>query len=355
MTLWVVRAGKYGEREQLALSEKLVVIGWQELSDLSPVSGDRKALAMLLRDTYPDDKPKTVLNWESQIWPFISSDPKADRIKIGDTVGLPLKKRPTIAIGRVIGDYVYRPDLPGDAKHTRQVEWLGEIARAELDPQLRFSFGGAMTIFRITKGDAEQTVLRLVGKGGIRQQSSQVVKDSQIPLDPTIATDARARIDISETAQDEIRAYISRRFKGHGLSRLVAAVLEAQGYTVTMAPEGADRGVDIIAGRGALGFEAPRLVVQVKSGDSAVDAATVQQLQGAMAMTKAQHGLFVAWGGYRGSLNWSSTLTQHFDMRLWTDVDLIEAIESCYERLPPDIQAELPLQRVWTLVNDEEE
>ena len=355
MTLWVVRAGKYGEREQLALTDGLVVIGWQELSDLSPVSGDRKALAQLLRDTYPDDKPKTVLNWESQIWPFIASDPKADRLKIGDTVGLPLKKRPAIAIGQVTGDYAYRPDLPGDAKHTRQVQWLGEIARPTLDPQLRFSFGGSMTVFRITKGDAEQTVLRLVGKGGGRQQASQPLKDSQALSDPTIATDARAKIDIAETARDEIREYISRRFKGHGLTRLVKAVLEAQGYTVAMAPEGADRGVDLIAGRGPLGFEAPRLVVQVKSGDGATDAATVQQLQGAMAMTKAQHGLFVAWGGYRGSLNWSSMLTQHFDLRLWTDVDLIEAIVSCYEQLPADIQAELPLQRVWTLVSDEEE
>jgi restriction system protein len=57
MRLWV-RAGKYGEREQLALTEGLVVIGWQELPDLSPVPGDRKALAKLLADTYPDDKQR---------------------------------------------------------------------------------------------------------------------------------------------------------------------------------------------------------------------------------------------------------------------------------------------------------
>lgn len=288
MTLWVVRAGGYGEREQLALAEGLAVIGWQELSDLSPVSGDRKALATLLRSTYPDDKPKTILNWESQIWPFIASDPKADRMKIGDTVGLPLKKRPAIAIGQVTGDYKYRPDLPGDAKHTRQVKWLGEIVRSTIDSQLRFSFGGAMTVFRITRGDAEQTVLRLIS-GSTRKQNTQPPGGSQAPLDPTIATDAVANRNVVATAREEIREYISRRFKGHGLSRLVAAVLEAQGYKVTIAPEGADRGVDIIAGRGPLGFEEPRLVAQVKSGDSPVDAATVQQLQGAMAMTKAQH------------------------------------------------------------------
>ena len=233
-------------------------------------------------------------------------------MKVSDIVGLPLKKKPYIAIGRITGEYKYRPELPEDARHTRDVQWLGEIARSRLDTALRYSFGGAMTVFRITKGDAEQAVLRLVGADTKKQQSLNE------DFSEGVATDAQAPLNIAETARDEIRAYITRRFKGHGLTRLVAAVLATQGYTVSVAPEGSDRGVDIIAGKGPLGFEAPRLVVQVKSGDSPTDAATVQQLQGAMAMTKAQHGLFVAWGGYRSSLNWSSKLTQHFDLRLWT-------------------------------------
>jgi hypothetical protein len=48
-----------------------------------------------------------------------------------------------------------------------------------------------------------------------------------------------------------------------------APVLEQrsnEGYTFLTAPEGSDRGVDIIAGRGLLGFEEPRLVVQVSLG-----------------------------------------------------------------------------------------
>ena len=150
-----------------------------------------------------------------------------------------------------------------------------------------------MTVFRITKGDAEQTILRLVGAVSKKQPS-----EGEDSLEESVATDAHAPLNIAETARDEIRAYITRRFKGHGLTRLIAAVLATQGYTVSVAPEGSDRGVDIIAGKGPLGFEAPRLVVQVKSSDSPTDSATVQQLQGAMAMTKAQHGLFVAWGGY---------------------------------------------------------
>ena len=35
MALWLVRAGKYGERENLALEEGLVVIGWDEIANLT--------------------------------------------------------------------------------------------------------------------------------------------------------------------------------------------------------------------------------------------------------------------------------------------------------------------------------
>ena len=95
MTLWVVRAGKYGEREELALSEKMVVIGWEAMANLVPVSSNRKALAEELRASYPDLKPKTLSNWESQIWPFIAADQVAGGMKIGDTAGLPLKRSRT--------------------------------------------------------------------------------------------------------------------------------------------------------------------------------------------------------------------------------------------------------------------
>ena len=46
------------------------------------------------------------------------------------------------------------------------------------------------------------------------------------------------------------------RFKGHGLSRIVGAILHAEGFSIRVSPEGPDGGVDIVAGTGALGFEA---------------------------------------------------------------------------------------------------
>ena len=43
----------------------------------------------------------------------------------------------------------------------------------------------------------------------------------------------------------------------------------------------------------------------------------------------------------------------NFTVRLWDSSDLVEVIYRNYERLPAEIQAELPLKRVWMLVPDE--
>ena len=349
MTLWVVRSGRMGEREALALANNIVAVGWEALGEsLEAVRDDRAALATRLQSTYADENPKAVQNWKSQLWPFIAEQ---GGMVPGDLVGMPGKGKSTIEIGEIAGPYTFRPDLPAGSRHTRPVRWLGQILRGALDMELRYSFGGAMTIFRINRPDAEARVRKLVG-----QPPGAVLVTTNGPTSvASAASDTEVAHDFAEMARDSIRTYIGRKFKGHGLTGLVAAVLQTQGYTVKIAPEGADKGVDIIAGKGPLGFEQPRLAVQVKSGDGPVDAMTVQQLQGAMAMVKAQHGLFVAWGGYKSSLNWMATVTSHFDIRLWTDVDLIAALQASYDLLPAEIQAELPLQRIWTLVPVEDD
>lgn len=115
MALWLVRAGSSGNRESLALDQGIAAVGWEELPDLSQTK-TREQLGALLTATYPDAKPKKLLNWESQLWPFL------DTMKEGDRVALPLKSRAAVAFGTVKGPYQYRPDLPADARHTRLVK-----------------------------------------------------------------------------------------------------------------------------------------------------------------------------------------------------------------------------------------
>jgi hypothetical protein len=37
MVVWLIRAGRYGQDEDLALEKNLAIIGWEELGDLSKV------------------------------------------------------------------------------------------------------------------------------------------------------------------------------------------------------------------------------------------------------------------------------------------------------------------------------
>jgi restriction system protein len=328
MTMWLIRAGKAGEREKLALDNKAAVIGWEELQDLTPCK-TRDALAALLKATYPDQKPKTLMNWESQIWPI------RETIKVGDLVVLPLQSRADIVFGKITGGYQYRTDLPGGPFHSRPMEWLKEFPRSHFDKDLLFSFGAFMTVCRIERNNAEQRInAMLEGKKWVPMITTQGGGKSQGAPMPGIdsaidQTDATALPDIEEQSQDLIRERIAQRFKGHALATLVAAILEAQGYRAITSPPGADGGVDIMAGSGPLGFDAPRLIAQVKSQDSQVDVKVVRELTGVMGKFHADHALLVAWGGFNKAAR-AEVAADYFKLRLWDAGNLVKALQDYY-------------------------
>ncbi|WP_029421466.1 restriction endonuclease [Alicyclobacillus macrosporangiidus] len=340
MAVWLVRAGRGGEWESFALDNGLAVIGWSELPNLMDVQS-RDQLYTLLEQTYPGEKRNTLVNWAGQIWPFISV------IQPGDVVVLPLKTRSAIAMGEVIGPYQYRTDLPLEARHVRPVRWMKELPRTAFDQDLLYSLGAFMTVCRIQRNNAEERIRALLHGNVVSTQTVQRGED-------TDSGEWMAPPDLEQYALDQIRDYITRRFKGHGLARLVGAVLEAQGYRVMISPEGPDGGVDIIAGQGPMGFDHPRIVVQVKSGDSPVDVKVVRELQGVIRNFGADHGLIVAWGGYKSTVTREAS-RQFFELRLWDADDLVKAVLSTYEKLPEALQAELPLKRIWVLVGEEGE
>jgi restriction system protein len=88
--------------------------------------------------------------------------------------------------------------------------------------------------------------------------------------------------------------------------------------------------------------------VQVKSGQDPVDIPALNQLIGSMHNTKAEHGLFVSWGGFKSSVD-REIASQFFQVRLWNQSRLIEELLANYEALDASLRAELPLKRVWTV------
>ena len=67
----------------------------------------------------------------------------------------------------------------------------------------------------------------------------------------------------------------------------------------------------------------------------------------------AEQGLFVSWSGFKQSV-YREARTLFFEIRLWDADKLIDAIFENYEKLPEVLQAELPLKRIWALVQEEE-
>jgi restriction system protein len=106
---------------------------------------------------------------------------------------------------------------------------------------------------------------------------------------------AEPLLDFERVARDRLAQIVAERFAGHPLARLVAAILEAEGYTCEVSPAGPDSGVDILAARGPLGLDSPHVVVQVKSGASPVDAPTSNSCTAHSRHTAATRGY--SWHG----------------------------------------------------------
>jgi restriction system protein len=336
MALWMVRAGRNGEQEEGALEHGVVSIGWNELPDLSSIRS-RDELRALYEEYYPTETKMKVANAVGQIWAFIS------RIQTDDLAAIPLKTRSAFAIGRVKGPYQYRTDLRPNILHTRPVEWIQtDLPRTafEQDQDLLYSFGAIMTVCQIKRNDAERRV-------------RAILEGQRIAWAPGAEEDEGVEeVDVEQVARDQILGHISTHFKGHALARLVDAVLQGQGYVTRVSEPGPDGGVDILAGAGPMGFDQPRLCVQVKSSESRADVNVLRSLQGTIGNFGAQQGLLVSWGGFT-----APTLEEarhaFFAVRLWDSDGLIEAVLRNYDALPESVQAELPLKRIWALVLEE--
>jgi len=216
MSLWLVRAGRYGEREDFAVSNNVAVVGWDEVPDLRLYTS-KDALAQSLNEIYPGEKQRKLKHWEGMLWRF------SHELARGNIVALPLKAKPAVIIGEVTGEYEYNDQNPDGAKHFIPVHWLKEIPRKEIDNDLRYSFGSLLTVCEISRNNAEARIrAKLAGENGhIENGEAELLEEE---------------LDIEQITQDQIMAHIDQKYKGHELAQLVGDLLIAQGYHVRVSP-----------------------------------------------------------------------------------------------------------------------
>ena len=274
----------------------------------------------------------------SQVWSFINA------IETGDTVVMPLKGQSVIAVGKITGAYTHRPEHP-DFGHARPVTWIHPAVAKSLLPQnLQESMNGLKTIYRPSPVDAEEQLLAAAhGEPGEPRTEVAVRRGSPVDVPET------APVDLNAEALDRIRAHIESNFHGHEFTRLVAEVLHAQGYAVEVAPPGPDGGVDIVAGTGPMGFNPPRICVQVKSGNPPPNVNTVRELEGVIKNFGADYGLLVSWRGFTPPAKNEARKSAYFNVRLWDSEAFLSSLFEHYDRLPAALRAEMPLKQIWIL------
>ncbi len=337
MTVWVIRAGRRGEYEELFLSQSIAGARFA-LGQSGAEFKSRESLREHMMSRTSADEMKT-RNWASQVWNFIHA------IRDGDMIVLPRKAPRVVNVGRVSGDYEYREG--SEVPHVRPVEWEQQgIPRSDFDQDLLNSLGGLATVFRVRASNAEARIASILDKN-LR---------GNIPTEPepvsSAITDDELKVDLEEQINDRIIDRIRQRFSGTRLEYLVAEILRASGYRALETRQGPDGGIDVVAGQGDMGFGQPRLCVQVKSGRSAVDLPDYNRLQGSIGSFGADHGLLVSLGDFTRTVR-NENERSFFQIRLWGPTELAEKLLETYDELPADIRSEIPLRNRRILVETE--
>ena len=207
-------------------------------------------------------------------------------------------------------EYRYQNDPDPKLRHAVSVDWQRtDVPRTAVRQDLLYSLGSARTVCSIQRNDGAWRLQQLLLTGhdpGARVGPSAAATGSAVhladiaddPADDEDATDSpESGFDLERLGMDQIQAFVAEEFAGHELSRLVAEVLKAEGFFTEESPPGPDGGIDVFAGRGPLGLDSPRMVVQVKSSPSPVDVKIVRELHGVLTTHGAEQALLVAWGG----------------------------------------------------------
>lgn len=243
------------------------------------------------------------------------------------------------------------------ARHTVKVAWeRDDIPRSAIGQDLLNSLGSLLTVFRISRNNANARFKQVLATG-LDPQAGEFDDDTEAkaaPAGPGQPTDTPVDpvpVPTLETIRDRVRTHVRKHFREHDLTRLVAAILEVRGFYCDVSPPGKDQGVDILCGTGPLGLDSPTFIVEVKSEPGAISAPVVRGLQGAIMTHRADQGLLVAWGGITKDAR-MEIRSQRLTMRVWDADDVLDQIFDVHEQLPESLRVEIPLKRAWVLTED---
>jgi restriction system protein len=188
VSAWIVRAGRYGEREQWALENGVAGGGFHEVPDLSPC-GTKEQIRNVVERGFPGDPPGRLAIFTGQLWAL------RDTIQPGDLIVMPMKTTKRLAIGECRSGYRFRGDEPDpNRRHTVEVDWkTSNVSRASVKDDLLNTLNGAMTVFQASKNNADARLRELLrsgvdpGRGMATQTTPEQPEIRQVP--PAVVDD----------------------------------------------------------------------------------------------------------------------------------------------------------------------
>tara|TARA_R110000744_G_scaffold365778_2_gene474670 strand:+ start:590 stop:1138 length:549 start_codon:yes stop_codon:yes gene_type:complete len=149
--------------------------------------------------------------------------------------------------------------------------------------------------------------------------------------------------DIHEQARELVKDKIIR-LNDEEMEELVAGLLRAMGYKTRVSPKGWDRGRDIVASPDGLGFESPRIVVEVKHRKGKIATDGIRSLSGAL--HHADKGLFVSTGGFTKDARYEADRANPPITTLEID-ELVEMLTEYYESTDAITKSLIPLRAIY--------
>lgn len=323
---WMIRAGEGGYILE-DFQKGYAAVGWHEIGDLSSVK-ERGDVRVLYSKVFPDHGIGKAINASSVLYKFRSIVSKGDRVITYDPDAR------EYLVGVIASDYFFDPSLIVDHPHVRKVKWEKRISRDLLPVASRNSLGSTLTLFSI-----DEEVMNSIDSAisGEMLSSQEQFEEERAELEET-------REDTAAKAMELIKDLISR-LDDSQLENLTAALLRSMGYQTRVTPKGPDRGVDVYASPDGLGFQEPRIKVEVKHRiKSPIGAQEIRSFIGAL--REGDRGLYVSTGGYTKEAKYEAERSK-IPITLLDLDELVRTIIGHYEGFDTEGRSLLPLIRIY--------
>lgn len=330
-TTWVVRAGEAGWRFEEFKAGGLVSIGWIEMGDMGSLRS-REDFQKAAAVAYPNARKAQLAASAGQVFRFVRE------IKIGDTVVTYDRSERVYLVGTVEGEYVYAPQLSQEQPNIHKVQWRGSVSRDNLSVAARNSLGAIATLFQVPPDVASEIERQLSAPAPVRKADAGVL--------PERGGDELVD-DLYKDTQAKGFEFIKDKVNELGweeMQELVAGLLRAMGYKTRISPSGSDRGKDIVASPDGLGFEDPRIVVEVKHRASAMGSQEIRSFLGGR--HENDKGLYVSTGGFTKDARYEAERAR-IPVTLMDLDDLVKSLLEHYGQMDIDMQRLIPLRKVY--------